>query len=90
MEALEERLRRRGTDDSAAVARRIRTASAEIRRAPSYDYLIVNRDLERAVDEMASVLRAERCRAGRRLPELGALFDFDSARTGTAGSTPQP
>jgi guanylate kinase len=79
MEVLERRLLGRGTDDPDAAARRIETAALEIRRAPRYDYLLVNDVLEQAVEEMTAVIRADRCRTERRLPGLEAAFDFDGA-----------
>ncbi len=77
MEVLEQRLRDRGTDDEAALAGRIARASTEIGYATRYDYLIVNDRLERAVEEASAVLRADRCRTRRRLPELRARFDLN-------------
>ncbi|MCF8061288.1 MAG: guanylate kinase [Deltaproteobacteria bacterium] len=90
MEVLERRLRGRGTDDPAAVARRIERASAEIRRAPHYDYLVVNDRLTEAVEEMASIIRADRCRTRRRLHQLRTGFDFGEKRAPKeqAGETP--
>ncbi len=67
---LEERLRARGTDDSAAVARRMERASAEISNARRYDFLVVNDRLERAVEEVACIVLADRCRIDRRIPEI--------------------
>lgn len=59
---LEERLRRRHSDPPEVIARRLRNAAAELRRIPDYDYLIVNDDLQQAIEEMAAVIRAERNR----------------------------
>jgi guanylate kinase len=69
---LERRLRARGTDTDAVIERRLLAAQAEIRRARSYDYCLVNDDLEQAFRELASIVTAERLR-GRRydLPALG-------------------
>jgi guanylate kinase len=79
MKVLERRLRGRGTDDPAATARRIETASTEIRSAARYDYLVVNDLLEQAVEEMTAIIRADRCRTGRRLPGLAHDFDIGGA-----------
>ena len=76
MEILEKRLRARGTDDSAAVARRMERASEEIMNARRYDYLVVNDSLERAVAEMGSIILADRCRIDRKLPEVEKFFDI--------------
>lgn len=71
-EELARRLRSRGTDPNAVVERRLLAAQAEIRRAKSYDYCLVNDDLERAYTELKSIVVAERLRCRRfDLPSLG-------------------
>ncbi len=65
LEVLENRLRRRGTESEEAIQKRLGAAKAEIAKAVLYDYIIVNDDLETAVDEMAGLLRAEKRRASR-------------------------
>ena len=54
-----------GTDADGVIERRLLAAQAEIRRARSYDYCIVNDDLERAFQELKSVVTAERLRGHR-------------------------
>ena len=69
--ALENRLRARGTDDEAQIARRLSRVREEIsaaREVGVYDYLIVNDDRERAAADLLSIVRAERCRQGRLSP----------------------
>jgi guanylate kinase len=66
IEELERRLRARGTDTEDVIRRRMLAARAEIERgAHSYDYLIINDQLDRAFMELKSVVIAERCRRGR-------------------------
>lgn len=62
MEILEERLRNRGSDNEAEIQKRMRRAYDEIRDYDMYDYVIVNRDFDRALSELRSVIVAERCR----------------------------
>lgn len=69
--SLEQRLERRRADPSDAVARRLRHAPEELRRAKEYDYLVVNDALERAVRQIESIIAAEKLRASRQ--DLGAL-----------------
>ena len=64
-EELERRLRSRATDDPSAVERRLGIARREMDAASQYDYLIVNDDVQRAVDELRSVIIAERRRIRR-------------------------
>lgn len=72
-EELGRRLRQRGTDDEAVIERRLLAARAEIRRGrKSYDYCIVNDDLEQALADLKAIVRAERRRTGRfELTSLG-------------------
>jgi guanylate kinase len=66
MEELERRLRERGTDADETIRRRMLAARSEIERGvATYDYIIVNDDIERAFQELRAVVTAERCRRGR-------------------------
>lgn len=64
-DALRERLRRRGTDDPATVALRLRNSRDEVRRYHEFDYVIINEDAERAARQLAAIVYAERARRGR-------------------------
>jgi guanylate kinase len=55
-EVLEERLRSRGTEDDAALARRLETARRELSDAGGFDHRVVNEDLAEAVDEVDRIL----------------------------------
>lgn len=59
-QALVERLSSRGTDSAEVVARRLANAREEIRRAPEFQYLIVNDDLERAYGQLRAVVMAQK------------------------------
>ena len=60
LEVLEHRLRRRGTDSEEAIQKRLAAAKGEIAQPLQYDYVIVNDDLEPAVEQMAEILRSEK------------------------------
>jgi len=62
LEILEERLRHRKSDNEDEIKKRMRRARDEIRDYTMYDYIIVNRDFERALAELRSIILAERCR----------------------------
>ena len=83
LEALEQRLRRRAQDSAAVVAERMSRAGDEMRHYDEYDYVVVNTALEQAVEDVRSILRAERLRRGR----LKGLDGF--VRRLTAGSKAQ-
>lgn len=61
------RLLGRGSEDREELRRRLRTAKEELAAVAEFDYVVVNDDLERAVDLVDAVLRAEE----RRIPRLG-------------------
>jgi guanylate kinase len=62
---LEERLRRRGTEDEAAIARRLKRAQEEASAFPEYDYLIINADIRDSISRLAAIVNAERLKVGR-------------------------
>ncbi len=62
LEILEERLRNRKSDHENEINKRMRRARDEIRDYIRYDYVIVNRDFERALIELRSIITAERSR----------------------------
>lgn len=62
---LVERLRRRGTENDGALARRLAHAAEEFGAVVEYDYVVVNDDLVQAVDQVAAILDAEGCRVSR-------------------------
>ncbi|HEU5195296.1 MAG TPA: guanylate kinase [Methylomirabilota bacterium] len=65
MAELEQRLRERRSDAEQDIARRLERARQEIALWRRYDYLIVNRDVKEAMEQLESIIQAERCRIGR-------------------------
>ncbi len=66
MEELERRLRGRGTDKEETIAKRLLAARSEIEKGTeSYDYLIVNDDLDQAYTELKAIVISEQARRGR-------------------------
>ncbi len=62
LEVLEERLRNRRSDHENEIKKRMLRARDEIRDYIMYDYVIVNRDFDRALVELRSIIAAERSR----------------------------
>ncbi len=56
IQVLEQRLRGRGTDSEEKIAERLAKASTEMERAPEFDAIIINDELERAKAEAAETL----------------------------------
>lgn len=70
---LERRLRSRGTDSEATIARRLGQAVADISHWREFDYVVVNADFDRALQALEDILagRGDASRADR--PELRPL-----------------
>ena len=65
MAELEDRLRERKSNAPGDIERRLSRAREEIAAWRQYDYLIINRDVKEAVDQLATIIQAERCRTSR-------------------------
>jgi guanylate kinase len=74
-EVLESRLRGRGQDSEAVVARRLAAAREEISHVSEYEYVIINDDFNRAAQDLRSIVRAERLKLARQLARNPNLFN---------------
>ena len=72
-EVLYERLTARGTEDEAAIKRRLTRAVTEIGEATSYDYLIVNDVVASAVTKVQAIVDGESLKPLRRPRLTGEL-----------------
>ena len=72
IEALEQRLRSRGTDSDDVIRARMDRARAEISHWDAYDYVVINDDIDACFGKVKMILEAERM---RRLRQTG-LIDF--------------
>ncbi len=59
---LKKRLLKRGTEEISVIEKRVSEAVGEIKYAEKYDYVIVNDDLSKAVDDFKMVISAEKMR----------------------------
>lgn len=73
--SLENRLIGRGRDSIEEVRARLQAADDEARELLSYDYLVVNDDLEEAVRRVEWIVRAARLRRKRTFDRLTKIFD---------------
>ncbi len=62
IDALDERLHKRGQDSPAVIKRRLLAAGSEIARAPQFDYIIINETFEIALGQLTAVITATRLR----------------------------
>lgn len=65
--ALESRLKRRAQDSRDVVRARMAKSSDEMSHWAEYDYVVVNRTLDKSIAEVAAILAAERLRRQRQL-----------------------
>ena len=73
-ESLAKRLVKRGQDSEAVIARRIDAAREEMRHASEFDYVIMNQDFARAVDDLSAIVRASRLAASRQFVRHARIF----------------
>jgi guanylate kinase len=74
IEALAQRLRKRGQDSEAVINRRLLAAGSEIAHAPEADYVIINEDFDLALRQLAAVVTATRLRYGTQAARYHDLF----------------
>jgi len=69
---LKERLTRRGSESQEMIDLRLRNASKEIEKMDKYDYVVVNEQIDDAVQKIKAIIIAEKCKRDR---VLGGLED---------------
>jgi guanylate kinase len=69
---LERRLKRRAQDSKSVIGSRMAMAAGEMSHWDTYDYVIVNRDIDQALAEVCAILAAERLKRERQI----GLSDF--------------
>lgn len=73
---LANRLINRAQDSDAVIARRMAVATTEIGHAAEFDYAIINKDFDRAREDLAAVIRASRLRTACQRARHPDLFDL--------------
>ena len=74
-DTLQSRLRARGGDSEQIIARRLRDAVSDMTHYHEFDYLIFNADLDHAVEELHSIVRARRLTRPRQADRRRPLLD---------------
>ena len=72
---LERRLRGRGSETEETIRRRFDNALREIREIVWYDYIIVNDELDAAIDRLRAVYLAAACRRERMMEKIKPFFE---------------
>jgi len=71
IDALRERLSRRGQDSAEIVERRMADARSELSHYREYEYLVINDDFDVALTELRAIVTAERLREPRQEARFG-------------------
>ncbi len=74
---LERRLRARGQDSEAVIARRMANARDELSHVVEFQYAIINNNFDDARQDLAAIVRAERLATGRQLERHPDLFRME-------------
>lgn len=72
---LESRLRNRSSDSNEVIERRLNDAAREVANLDQYDYVLVNDDLDETLEELKSILAAERRRKGRMTGRIQSIIE---------------
>lgn len=68
------RLEERGHDSVDTINKRLEVARREILAYPQFDYIVINDNLDRAVQEMEAIILSERCRLDSRKKEIEPIL----------------
>ena len=72
--SLKERLEKRGQDSPEVILRRLEAAREEMRHCSEFDYVIMNQEFARAVDDLSAIVRAARLTTGRQVVRHAQLL----------------
>ncbi len=74
LKVLKERLIKRNKDSSAVIKTRLNNAKKELTYLPKYDYLILNDKLDKSIENVKSVINAERLSIKRNKKKFGGTL----------------
>ncbi|MEP6568680.1 MAG: guanylate kinase [Acidobacteriota bacterium] len=78
-EVLKQRLQARGTDSAAELDLRLRNAPMELKDYSAFQYVILNDDLDCAVNQMTAIVHAERARLSRQETKVRRVVEAFTA-----------
>jgi guanylate kinase len=73
-EALYDRLKKRGQDSEAIIHNRMHQAQLEISHYKDYDYVVVNTEFEKALNDFKAIIQAKRLRTTHQISGLNHLI----------------
>ncbi|ABR48940.1 Guanylate kinase [Alkaliphilus metalliredigens QYMF] len=74
LEELKSRIISRGTESKEDIEKRFGCALSEIQQVIKYDYAVINDNIERAIEDVEAIIRAERCQVNRVYEQLKSRF----------------
>lgn len=74
-DVLEKRLRGRGTDDDKSIIKRLEIAKDELARAIEFDYIVENDVLEEAVEDIVTIIKAEKLKTNKMKNKLSEVIN---------------
>ncbi len=75
-EVLKDRLSGRGSDSPEAIEERFGEAVREIKCAPEYDYIVVNDVLDKAVEDVISIIEVQNLKSGNNLNVIDNIVNM--------------
>jgi guanylate kinase len=70
-DALEQRLRARSTDSDSVIRRRLRDAAQDLTHWAEFDYVVINDDFDRALEDLQAIVEDRGSHLAATRPELG-------------------
>jgi guanylate kinase len=77
LEELKNRIVNRGTENEEVILNRLKEARNEIDMMDSYDYVVVNDDVDRAVEKIQSIIQSEHCKRERIAAQYKKILEDD-------------
>ena len=77
LEELKNRIVNRGTEKEDVILNRLKEARNEIEMMDAYDYVVVNDDVDKAVEKVQSIIQSEHCKRERIAAQYKKLLEDD-------------
>jgi guanylate kinase len=85
-EVLRARLTARATETHADLSLRLKNSIAEVKEYKHFQYVVINEELDRAVNDLAAIILADRLSADRQTEAIDTILDsFDPSKTHILG-----
>lgn len=85
-DVLKMRLTARATEKKEDLELRLRNSFGEVRQFAEFQYIVINDSVERASDDLRTIIRAERLKPDRQMRAIRVILDsFDAAISKTQG-----